>query len=96
MKGLTSPLYQSLALTRCCEHQVGKDRSEGVLYCYAGRLERGKSTYLIINNQESNLYLERIQFKGPLLLSAMFPARFLAQSSESFLYSKQTMTINLT
>ena len=41
-------------------------------------------------------YLERHQLKGPLLLSAIFSARFLAQSSEGILYSKQTMPINLT
>ena len=39
---------------------------------------------------------ERHQFKGPPLLSAMFPARFLAQSSKSILYSRLTMIINLT
>ena len=36
---------------------------------------------------------ERLQFKGPPLLPAMLPARFLVQSSESISYSKQTMTI---
>ena len=43
-----------------------------------------------------NECLERLQFRGPPLLSAMLPARFLAQSSESRLCSNLTMTINLT
>ena len=33
--------------------------------------------------EKSGRRRKRLQFRGPLLLSAMLPARFLAQSSES-------------
>ena len=47
-----------------------------------------------INPNQTKLNHVKEWLKGPLLLSAMFPGRFLVQSSESILFRKLTMTIN--